>query len=78
MADGAHDFLEKPLDLRRLRNVVASTVEARSQAPASAGMRAELSRGEIPDGFIGQSPAVLEIFRTVSKVAPTNATATSA
>ena len=38
MRDGAHDFLEKPLDLARLRNLVASTLRAREEAPASAAL----------------------------------------
>ena len=74
MRDGAHDFLEKPLDLGRLRHLVASTLESRSRAPATAALREGLSRGEVPAGFIGNAPSVLEIFRVVSKVAPTNAT----
>ncbi len=74
MRDGAHDFLEKPLDLGRLRNLVASALESKSQAPATAEVRAGLARGEVPEGFIGSAPSVIEIFRKVSKVAPTNAT----
>ncbi|MDF1701665.1 MAG: sigma-54 dependent transcriptional regulator [Planctomycetota bacterium] len=74
MADGAHDFLEKPLDLTRLRNLVASTIGQTASAGSSAAKRAEMSRGEVPEGFIGSAPSILAIFRTVSKVAPTNAT----
>ncbi|MDJ0520455.1 MAG: sigma-54 dependent transcriptional regulator [Planctomycetota bacterium] len=74
MRDGAHDFLEKPLDLARLRQLVASALESRAQAPATAEVRAGMARGEVPEGFVGSAPSVLEIFRKVSKVAPTNAT----
>jgi len=74
MRDGAHDFLEKPLDLSRLRNLVASALESRAQAPETAPLREDLSRGQVPPGFIGSAPSVLEIFRIVSKVASTNAT----
>ena len=74
MRDGAHDFLEKPLDLARLRNLVASALESRAQAPETAPLREDLSRGHVPPGFIGSAPSVLEIFRIVSKVASTNAT----
>jgi len=74
MRDGAHDFLEKPLDLGRLRQIVRSALEAREHAPATAGVRAGLARGEVPPGFVGSAPAVLEIFRKVARVAPTNAT----
>ncbi len=74
MRDGAHDFLEKPLDLSRLRNLIASSLQSREAAPATADARERLARGEVPPGFIGSAPAVLDIFRKVAKVAPTNAT----
>ena len=53
MRDGAHDFLEKPLELNRLRNLVASTLQNKVQAPETAPLREELSRGQVPAGFIG-------------------------
>jgi DNA-binding NtrC family response regulator len=74
MRDGAHDFLEKPLDLGRLRNLVASALRAREEAPASAAYRADLTRAGVPPGFVGESPAIREVFRIVGKAAPTNAT----
>ena len=74
MRDGAHDFLEKPLDLKRLRALVASALASRREAPASAAYRADLARGGVPPGFVGESPAIREVFRVVGKAAPTNAT----
>jgi two-component system response regulator HydG len=74
MRDGAYDFLEKPLDLKRLRAVVASALAARRQAPVSAAYRADLSAQGVPPGFVGASPAIREVFRVVGKAAPTNAT----
>ncbi len=74
MRDGAHDFLEKPLDLSRLRNLVASTLRVPQEAPHSEAYRRDLSRAGVPDGFIGSAPAILDLFELVSKAAPTNAT----
>jgi two-component system, NtrC family, response regulator HydG len=74
MRDGAYDFLEKPLDLGRLRALVASALAAHRQAPVSAAYRADLSRQGVPPGFIGEAPAIREVFRVVGKAAPTNAT----
>jgi DNA-binding NtrC family response regulator len=74
MRDGAHDFLEKPLDLKRLRALVASALAARSAAPESAAYRANLTRAGVPPGFVGESLAIREVFRVVGKAAPTNAT----
>jgi len=73
MREGAYDFLEKPLDLGRLRHLVASALTSGARAPATALARERLARGVVPEGFVGQAPAVLEIFRKVAKVAPTNA-----
>jgi two-component system, NtrC family, response regulator HydG len=74
MRDGAYDFLEKPLDLKRLRALVASALQSRREAPASAAYRADLDRTGVPPGFVGQSPLIREVFRIVGKAAPTNAT----
>ena len=75
MREGAYDFLEKPLDLPRLRLIVDSALRAREGQRESEGVREALAReGTWRKGFIGESPAVKEVFRTVAKVAPTNAT----
>ena len=75
MREGAYDFLEKPLDLPRLRAIVESALRAREASAATEGLRESLSReGVWRQGFVGESPAIQEVFRTVAKVAPTNAT----
>jgi two-component system response regulator HydG len=75
MREGAYDFLEKPLDVPRLRAVVESALRAREDVAASETLRESLARdGVWREGFVGASPAIHEVFRTVAKVAPTNAT----
>jgi two-component system response regulator HydG len=74
MREGAYDFLEKPLDLPRLRAILESALRAREEVASSAGLREGLARDGVWRGFVGESPAVQEVFRTVAKVAPTNAT----
>ncbi|MDJ0974812.1 MAG: sigma-54 dependent transcriptional regulator [Planctomycetota bacterium] len=74
MRDGAHDFLEKPLDLRRLRQLVASALRAAEERPHSEPYRKDLEGAGVPQGFVGDAPAVHEVFRVVAKAAPTNAT----
>ncbi|MCC7140450.1 MAG: sigma-54-dependent Fis family transcriptional regulator [Planctomycetes bacterium] len=75
LRDGAYDFLEKPLDLPRLRLIVESALRAREEGGANEGLREALARdGVWRKGFVGESPAIQEVFRTVAKVAPTNAT----
>ena len=75
MREGAYDFLEKPLDLPRLRAIVDSALRAREETSAAEPLRDALARdGVWRKGFVGDSPAIQEVFRTVAKVAPTNAT----
>ena len=74
MRGGAHDFLEKPLDLARLRNLVASALRDAQHAEKSAPYRSDLDREGVPPGFIGSAPKVVELFRIVAKAAPTKAT----
>src|SRR5207244_12908050 len=65
----------EPLDLRRLRSIGDSALRAREGGAESEGKRETLSReGVWKPGFVGESPAIREVFRTVAKVAPTNAT----
>src|SRR5205085_9140108 len=66
---------EKPLDLPRLRAIVESALRAREGGKESEGLGWALAReGGWKEGFVGESPAIREVFRTVAKVAPTNAT----
>ncbi|MBN2008218.1 sigma-54-dependent Fis family transcriptional regulator [candidate division KSB1 bacterium] len=65
---GADDFLEKPLSkdklLLTLRNFIKRLeIEQRYS---------DLQKTTNPDAFIGQTPTVEEILKTVDKIAPTN------
>jgi DNA-binding NtrC family response regulator len=67
---GAHDYLEKPVDLDEL---VVAVDEALGV------VRAELPDIEnevpsLPRGIVAESPAMLAVFREASRVAPTDAT----
>jgi DNA-binding NtrC family response regulator len=67
---GAHDYLEKPVDLDEL---VVAVDEALGV------VRAELPDVEnevpsLPRGIVAESPAMLAVFREASRVAPTDAT----
>lgn len=74
MQAGAHDFLEKPLDLGRLRSIVASALRANVERPHSEPYRRDLEGSGVPPGFVGEAAAIQEVFRVVAKAAPTNAT----
>jgi two-component system response regulator HydG len=67
---GAYDFIEKPLDLDVLRNLVqraAQTVMLRSQNVA---LREEMDERFGLEGIVGQSAAIRRVINTVRQVAP--------
>ena len=77
MKCGAYDYLTKPLDIPKLRQVVAKALEcnllSRKVLYAKA---AEVERidDSSTDIMIGSSPEMIEIWKMVGKVAPTDAT----
>ncbi len=73
MKEGAYDFLEKPLNLDRLRALVARALEKKDLVAENQRLRDELFGTEDFSGMIGTSPSMREVFRMVRQVAPTNA-----
>ena len=71
---GAYDYLLKPLDLPKLRDLVERALEIRRLMQ----VRVELPTGEAPsadgDQIIGRSPAMCEVFKAIGRVAPQNVT----
>ena len=75
MRRGARDYIEKPWDDDRLLAAVRTQIELRralrrSQRLQEANQR--LQRGATPP-FIGEDPAIVEIRRTIERVAPSDA-----
>jgi two-component system nitrogen regulation response regulator GlnG len=72
MKEGAYDYLFKPLDLARLRAVVAQTLELgrlmREPAVVAQTPPAE-DRG---DAIIGRCPAMGEVYKAIGRVAAQN------
>jgi DNA-binding NtrC family response regulator len=68
---GAFDYIAKPFELDRMLDTV-------KRAEASVTEHAEEEESEIddlpPSEMIGSSPRMVEIYKTISLVAPTNAT----
>ncbi|MHC4956159.1 MAG: sigma-54-dependent transcriptional regulator [Planctomycetota bacterium] len=73
MKDGAHDFLEKPLDLQDLRAVVANAIRRRSEEPENKTVRARL-RADRKMLVPGASPLMRDVIERAHKIARTNAT----
>lgn len=69
MKKGAFDFLEKPVDLDKLDELVARAVASRGQKPKAEGRKPK-DEGEI----VGESAAMKALMETVRRVAPSRAT----
>jgi DNA-binding NtrC family response regulator len=71
---GAYDYLLKPLDLPRLKDLIERALEIRRLMQ----VRVELPSNDAPspdgDHIIGRSPAMCEVFKAVGRVAPQNVT----
>ena len=73
--EGAFDFISKPMNLAELKNVV-------SRALAQRPLEGRAGKVPTPDSerppqlgkIIGKSPAMLEVYKTVARVAPTKST----
>ena len=69
---GAYDFIEKPVDLVVLRNIVhraAETVSLRSQ---NESLKGQVDSAFGFEGIIGESPAMRQVITMVRQLAPSN------
>lgn len=67
---GAFDYIAKPFDLDR----ILATIQRAEQAHEE-GAEQEVEEEELPESqMIGSSPQMVEIYKIVSRVAPTDAT----
>jgi DNA-binding NtrC family response regulator len=70
---GAFDYVAKPLNLDQLRVLTASASEARNlmDQPVAMPLADHAERGE---RFIGRSPAMVEVFKAIGRVAEQSVT----
>jgi DNA-binding NtrC family response regulator len=73
---GAYDFISKPYDIQTLRETLDRALGRRRLArrrPAAAPLG---TAGEEPEGpaLVGHSPAIIEVMKTLARVAPSQAT----
>lgn len=73
MKNGAFDFISKPIDETQLIPLVRRAI---SESGYNRQIVSDFfeEREDFDPGFIGQTPAVEEIFHTISKIAPTDST----
>jgi two-component system, NtrC family, response regulator AtoC len=68
--EGAFDYASKPMNLDELKHVVARALAQGSAAPEAEQSRQAESLGSV----IGNSPAMVEVYKTVARVAQTKST----
>src|SRR5258705_266687 len=74
--EGAFDFISKPMNLAELKNTVSKALAQRSlqrRAEKSAGESDDPARQQLSK-IIGKTPAMLEVYKTVARAAPTKST----
>jgi two-component system, NtrC family, response regulator AtoC len=71
IASGAADYLAKPVDVVALRATVARAMERRRLAKENRSLRSAMAGRKL---LIGTSPPMLELYKEIARVAPTEAT----
>jgi two-component system nitrogen regulation response regulator GlnG len=72
MKEGAHDYLFKPLDLARLRSVVAQALELGQLMRRPAVVAQTPPTEDSGDAIIGRCPAMAEVYKAIGRVAAKN------
>lgn len=74
LKDGAYDFLEKPFDKDHIVRVVRNCLERTALLRTNLRLQEQLRDFDMPEGFIGQSPALKKALDLIARVADTDAT----
>ncbi len=68
--EGAYDYLTKPVDPERLRARVDELIAEGRREQRAAQLDEELAETHRFHGMIGRSPAMLEVFQRIRRIAP--------
>ena len=69
IASGAVDYLSKPMDVEEIRATVRKALGRSAEAQAALPVA-----GEELSGVVGRSPAMVEVYKTIARVAPGRST----
>lgn len=69
---GAYDFLQKPVDATRLRNILANATRQRATEIELEVTRRQLRNTGILGSMVGSSKSMREIFALIEQIAPSN------
>ena len=73
---GAYDYLLKPLDMERVRELVQQALEMRRRmnTPVKLPGAPADHDGELDDQMVGRSPQILEVYKSIGRVASQDVT----
>lgn len=74
MKKGAFDYVTKPIDMDELRLIISRALNFKTLRDENTSLKEKLSKQYQFGDIIGKSPAMQEMFSTLSMVAPTDAT----
>ncbi len=74
MKKGAFDYITKPVDIGELQLCIARALNFRGLQEENRQLKERLGERQIATDILGKSPAMQEMFATLSMVAPTDAT----
>ena len=71
---GAYDYVLKPFDVPKLKQLVAAALQASRDMRQTVGLQPLLEPGDYDLGVVGRSEAMQQVFKLVGQVAPSDAT----
>lgn len=72
--EGAYDYISKPMNLEEIKKTVSRALGLRTHWNQREETRAKAEDGEQAGAVIGRSTAMVEVYKTVAKAAPTKST----
>ncbi len=72
--EGAYDYISKPMNLEELKKIVSRALAQSTLCSQAANGGPEPDEAEQLEAVIGRSPAMVEVYKTVARVAPTKST----
>ncbi len=72
--EGAFDYISKPMNLEELKHTVSRALAQRKMQDRAGKSTEENTINEPLGAIIGKSPAMVEVYKTVARVAPTKST----
>jgi two-component system nitrogen regulation response regulator GlnG len=75
MKAGAYDYLLKPLDMERVRDLVKQALEMRRLMHVPVTLPgSQIEKDHEEDRMVGRSPQILEVYKAIGRVAPQGVT----